>query len=187
MHWSCSSGHRQVLWHNCCLSHPRLKDRGSCLPQNKVQPVWSGTQMLPWGLSDTAWVWTEQCTRGTGVYTELRRRLSLLLRFVRAGYKPDSPRFGSGCLLELLCVRVMNQAECFRGHWASTNVVRHEKSGFAASARVQFQVFSHFLTLPMAEACNWILVQYCQCQWEWLGNICLLSLVRSFLHKCIYI
>lgn len=75
-----------------------------------------GAQTLPWGLSDTAWVWTEQCMLETGVYTELGRRLSLLVGVVRAGHNPDSPGFGSGYLQELLCVRVLNQAEYFRGH-----------------------------------------------------------------------
>lgn len=74
--------------------------------------------------------------------------------FVRAGHNPDSPGFGSGHLLGLLSVRVLNQAWYFRGHQALTNVVDRDKSGFTASPCMQFQFFSCFLALPMAGAYN---------------------------------
>lgn len=77
--------------------------------QNKVHPAWLGAQTLPQGFSDTAWVQTEQRTLETGVHTDLGRRLSLLISVVRAGLSADSPGFGSGYLLELLHVRVLNQ------------------------------------------------------------------------------
>lgn len=77
----------------------------------------------------------------------------------------------------------------FWGHRASTNVLHHEESGFAASPLHAISVFLLFSHPPNGRSIqlNFGAILPVPARVDWKIFTCLLSLVRSFLHKCIYI
>lgn len=99
----------------------------SCLPgTNKAQPAqlgFEGHSLAP----DRAGNWSFLSLEGA----------SLSWSVVRAGHNPRIWQ------LELLCVKVLNQAQYLRGHLDFIIFLHLEKSGFAVPPCMKFQ-FSHF-------------------------------------------